>query len=87
MKWTLTIRLLTEAKDGSYSRNEVHTMTRQEAIERMAKAEYRAEYGKPFEIADGLTKSVFLIKAEAALNALLEDNNGNNGNGFTSTSK
>lgn len=50
-------------------------MTRQKAIERMAKAEYRAEYGKPFEIADGLTESVFLIKAEAALNALLEGQN------------
>ena len=47
-------------------------LSRQEAIERIAKAEYRAEYGKPFERADELTKSVFLIKAEAALNALLE---------------
>ena len=38
MQQKLTISLLTEAKDGSFGQNEVYTMTRQEAIERMAKA-------------------------------------------------
>ena len=78
MKEKLTIALLKEAEDGSIGSigsNEVYTMTRSEAIERMAKAlEEKSEqmareclnsdpYNNPWGAED---------LAEAVLNALLE---------------
>ena len=76
MKEKLTIALLKEAEDGSMSSNEVYTMTRSEAIERMAKAICASNMAPDClwecETCDrwkGSDKEA----AEAALNALLED--------------
>ena len=43
MKEKLTIALLKEAEDGSMGSNEVYTMTRSEAIERMAKSLFKVD--------------------------------------------
>ena len=76
MKEKLIIALLKEAEDGSMGSNEVYTMTRSEAIERMAKAlEEKSEqmareclnsdpYNNPCGAED---------LAEAVLNSLLEE--------------
>lgn len=79
MQQKLTISLLTEAKDGSFGKNEVHTMTRQEAIERMAKAMcHRFAEGCEeckscgLSCKDYLETEGYMSDAEAALNALLE---------------
>ena len=80
MKEKLTIALLKEAENGSMGSNEVYTMTRSEATERMAKAMCHS----PFESYEGciVQKKKQACKqalegmkelAEAALNALLED--------------
>ena len=72
MEQKLTISLLTEAKDGSFGKNEVYTMTRQEAIERIAKVFVNLY----IEIeGTGVTYTAKEV-AEAALNALLEADNG-----------
>ena len=75
MKEKLTIALLKEAEDGSMASNEVYTMTRSEAIKRMAKAIIcRACEDYLHEDTDPLTSSASAVAyAEAALNALLED--------------
>ena len=64
MKEKLTIALLKEAKDGNMGSNEVYTMTRSEAIERMAKALKKVIYI--------LSEEACIEGCEAALNALLE---------------
>ena len=77
MKETLTISLLKELEDGSMASNEVHTFSRQEAIERMAKAFFYAEFEKADEVWKEATwssksvKETFCKQAEAALDALL----------------
>lgn len=75
MKEKLTIALLKEAEDGSIASNEVYTMTRSEAIERMAKAICASNMAPDClwecETCDrwkGSDKEA----AEAALNSLLE---------------
>ena len=58
--------------------SEKDTLTRQEAIERMAKALIRADYPHAQEVIwdmrwkEEASKDYYLIMAEAALNALLE---------------
>lgn len=75
MKQTLTISLLTEAQNGSFGKNEVQSMTRQEAIERISKAIIcRACEDYLHEDTDPLTSSASAVAyAKAALNALLEE--------------
>lgn len=64
-----------------YSVERTVELTRQEAIERMAKALIRADYPHAQEVIwdmrwkEEAIKDYYLIMAEAALNALLEDNN------------
>lgn len=62
MEETLTISLLKEAKDGSMASNEVHTFSRTEAIDIIAKA----------LCADDVMREGYYQMAEAALNGLLE---------------
>lgn len=64
MKQTLTISLLTEAQNGSFGKNEVQSMTRAEAVDRMADAIVK----KIKEMGNG---AVPIFLAEAALDALL----------------
>ena len=49
-----------------------NTMTRKEAINRMAKAFFKSWYGEGFEQEDTDLKRRYKESAEAALNALLE---------------
>lgn len=76
MKETLTIALLKELEDGSMASNEVHTFSRQDAINRMAKALFKVDNVLALDIEfEQLTKRkqlVYKVFAEAALNALLE---------------
>ena len=76
MKEKLTIALLKEAEDGSMGSNEVYTMTRSEAIERMAKSLFKVDNVLALDIKwSQLKKSKQLVYkefAEAALNVLLE---------------
>lgn len=78
MKETLTIQLLKEAEDGSMASNEVYSFSRQEAIERMAKAFFYAEFENADEgwkeetWSSKTVKETFCKQSEAALNALLE---------------
>ncbi len=76
MKEKLTIALLKEEQDGSFASNEVYTMTRSEAIERIAKAICASNMAPDClwecETCDrwkGNDKEA----AKAALNALLEE--------------
>ena len=81
MKEKLTIALLKEAKDGNMGSNEVYTMTRSEAIERMAKAMCKqtnyqcivCEVGNNKEKCEEWILFQYKTQAEAALNALLEE--------------
>ena len=75
MKETLTIALLKEAEDGIMASNEVHTFSRQEAIERIAKALFdfsdaKKLFGNYDDLEEKLKKYV-IKRAEVALNALL----------------
>lgn len=89
MKEKLTIALLKEKEDGSKASNEAYTMTRYEAIERMAKANWitvvclknkctpksvsQKEWNSEWIKLSKPYKKVYFAGAEAALNALLED--------------
>ena len=76
MKEKLTIALLKEAEDGSMSSNEVYTMTRSEAIERMAKAICKISCACKYDACGNCTEFLEHYTpdlAEAALNSLLED--------------
>ncbi len=81
MKEKLTIALLKEAEDGSMGSNEVYTMTRSEAIKRMAKAickqvNYQCsvcEVENNKEKCEEWIVFQYKTQAEAALSALLED--------------
>ena len=77
MKEKLTIALLKEAEDGSIGSNEVYTMTRSEAIERMAKAIFKRDSVLALDIGfENLIEqkqNVYRDFAEIALNALLEE--------------
>lgn len=63
---------------GAIESRRCTTMTRQEAIERMAKALIKADYPHAQEVIwdmrwkEEASKDYYLIMAEAALNALLE---------------
>lgn len=76
MKEKLTIALLKEAKDGNMGSNEVYTMTRSEAIERMAKSLFKVDNVLALDIKWSQLKKIKQLAykelAEAALNALLE---------------
>lgn len=74
MKQTLTISLLTEAQNGSFGKNEVQSMTRAEAVERMAKAIYFKACGTMKDYAK--CKKEYIPFAEAALDAILGGKNG-----------
>ena len=84
MKEKLTIALLKEAEDVSIGSNEVYTMTRSEAIEKIAKSICRT-YGEDCETCrfNGNEKGCkrylefqnYIAMAEAALNELLEGHN------------
>lgn len=75
LKETLTIALLKEEQDGSVASNQVYTMTRSEAIEKMAKNMFLQinknddweKFRKTFP------RNQFIWHAKAALNSLLED--------------
>ena len=75
MKEKLTIALLKEAEDVSIGSNEVYTMTRSEAIEKIANALFLktnkgdnwVDYKKTYP------KNGYIDDAEAALNSLLEE--------------
>lgn len=79
MKQTLTISLLTEAEDGSFGKNEVQSMTRAEAVERMAKAMCKKCIGcyncrnknNKAECKKFIKGNLYVFYAEAALDALL----------------
>ena len=77
MKEKLTIALLKEAKDGNMGSNEVYTMTRSEAIERMAKSLFKVDNVLALDIKWSQLKKIKQLAykelAEAALNALLEE--------------
>lgn len=76
MKEKLTIALLKEAKDGNMGSNEVYTMTRSEAIERMAKSLFKVDNVLALDIKWSQLKKIKQLAykelAEAALNSLLE---------------
>ena len=84
MKEKLTIALLKEAEDVSIGSNEVYTMTRSEAIEKIAKSICRT-YREDCETCrfNGNEKGCkrylefqnYIAMAEAALNELLEGHN------------
>lgn len=74
MKEKLTIALLKEAEDGSMASNEVYTMTRSEAIERMAKAICKISCACKYYSCGNCTNFLEHYTPdleEAALNALL----------------
>lgn len=82
MKQTLTISLLTEAQNGSFGKNEVQSMTRSEAVERMAKilCQWDTETKDCTECCHEKNKNAcrclwtnegYIARAEAALDALL----------------
>lgn len=82
MKQTLTISLLTEAKDGSFGKNEVQSMTRSEVVDRMAKVlcQWDTETNDCTECCNENNKNAcrciwtdegYIARAEAELDALL----------------
>lgn len=76
MKEKLTITLLKEKEDGSKASNEVYTMTRSEATERITKAleEKSEQMARECLNSDPCNNPLGAEDlAEAALNALLEN--------------